>query len=272
MRCLLDPQVRLSVPNPTADAAMTDSLVSIITPAFRAEEVIAQTIASVQAQTHVHWELLVADDCSPDATRSVVADFARQDQRIHLLALDRNGGPAAARNAALARARGRWIAFLDSDDLWLPQKLERCLAIAQATNAALVFTGFRRISSDGTQTGRYIGVPPRLGYTQLLGNTAIATSTVLLDRRQTGDISMQPVYYDDFVCWLGLLKRGLLAQGLDEDLMRYRMGAQSVSRNKKNSALQVWNIYRETEKLGLTASSWYFANYALRGWLKYQRF
>jgi teichuronic acid biosynthesis glycosyltransferase TuaG len=251
---------------------MTDDLVSIITPAYRAAGVIAQTIASVQAQTHTQWELLIADDCSPDDTRQVVAGCCAQDRRIQLITLARNGGPAAARNAALARAQGRWLAFLDSDDLWLPHKLERCIAAARAETAALVFTGFRRISADGAQTGRYIAVPPRIGYTQLLGNTAIATSTVLLDRRQTGDITMQAVYYDDFVCWLALLKRGLVARGLDEDLMRYRVAVQSVSRNKKNSALQVWKIYRETEKLGLPASLWYFAQYAVRGWLKYRRF
>ena len=251
---------------------VTSNLVSIITPAYRSAAVIAQTIASVQAQTHRSWELLVADDCSPDDTRAVVAQFSAHDSRIRLLPLGENGGPAVARNAALIQARGRWIAFLDSDDLWLPEKLERCLAFAQSEKAALVFTGFRRINADGTQTGRYIGVPHTINYAQLLGNTAIATSTVLIDRNQTGDIQMENVYYDDFVCWLSLLKLGLLARGLDEDLMRYRVSAQSVSRNKKNSALQVWKIYRQVEKLGLATSVWHFANYAVRGWLKYRHF
>lgn len=247
-------------------------LVSIITPAYKAVAVIAQTIASVQSQTYTDWELLIADDCSPDDTRDVIARHCARDSRIHMLALKKNGGPAAARNAALARARGRWIAFLDSDDLWLPHKLEHCIALAEREKAALVFTGFRRISADGTQTGRYIGVPRTIHYAQLLGNTVIATSTVLIDRSQTGDLQMQPVYYDDFVCWLDLLKRGLVARGLDEDLMRYRVAAQSVSRDKKNSALQVWKIYREIEKLGRVAAGWHFAQYALRGWIKYRRF
>lgn len=251
---------------------MNGQLVSIIVPAYRAARVIPATIESVLAQTWPHWEMLVADDCSPDDTREVVRAWSARDPRIQLIPLQRNGGPAAARNAALERARGRWIAFLDSDDLWLPTKLERSIAFAQQQQAALVYTGFRRISADGAQVGRYIAVPPRLGYRQLLGNTAIATSTVVIDRAQTGNIRMQSVYYDDFVCWLGIVKRGLTARGLDEDLMRYRVLQQSVSRNKKRSAQEVWKTYRSVEGLGLLPSAWYFANYAARALLKYRGF
>lgn len=250
----------------------TNDLVSIITPAFKAAAVVEQTMASVRAQTHANWEMWVVDDCSPDNTRAVVEAWCQRDPRIHLIALARNGGPAAARNAALAAASGQWLAFLDSDDLWPADKLARSLAHAKASGAALVYTGYRRISADGTTTGRYIAVPPTLTYRQLLGNTAIATSTVLIDRRQTGDIRMASVYYDDFVCWLGLLKRGLSASGLNEDLMRYRVMGQSVSRNKRNSAKQVWRIYRHTEQLNPLQAAWHFLNYAARGWLKYRRF
>lgn len=251
---------------------MTPDLVSIITPAYRAAATVEQTIESVRAQTYPHWELLVADDCSPDHTRDLVATWAARDPRIRLVALEKNGGPAAARNAALERAQGRWIAFLDSDDLWLPQKLERTLAHARAHDAALVFTGFRRISQDGTRTGGYIGVPRTLNYGQLLGNTAIATSTVLLDRQKTGDVRMRKVFYDDFACWLAILRRGLLAHGLDEDLMRYRVMARSVSRNKKRSAQEVWKAYRQVEGLGPIASAWHFARYAINAFRKYRRF
>src|SRR5207237_6415780 len=122
--------------------------------------------------------------------------------RIRLIALERNGGPAAARNAALERASGRWIAFLDSDDMWLPAKLERSLAHAQANRAALVYTAYRRVSHDESRVGELIRVPRTLTYRQLLGNTAIATSTVLIDRTIAGDVRMRRVYYDDFVCWL----------------------------------------------------------------------
>jgi teichuronic acid biosynthesis glycosyltransferase TuaG len=257
---------------PRRRSRVNDSLVSIITPAYRAAQVIPATIESVLAQTWPHWELLIADDCSSDATREVVRKWSARDPRIKLIELERNGGPAAARNAALALARGRWIAFLDSDDLWLPQKLERSIAFATQQGAALVFTGYRRIAADGSHTGRYIGVPAQLSYRQLLGNTAIATSTVLVDRSLTGDIRMQKVYYDDFVCWLGIVQRGLRACGLDEDLMRYRVMQKSVSRNKGRSAREVWKIYRGVLGLGPLAAGWYFANYAGRALLKYRRF
>lgn len=251
---------------------MKDGLVSIIVPAYRAAAYIGRTIESVRAQTYTDWEMLVADDCSPDDTRQIVREWSGRDGRIRLIALERNGGPAAARNAALERAQGRWIAFLDSDDLWLPAKLERSLAHAAAHRAALVFTGFRRITHDESATGAYIAVPRTLDYRQLLGNTAIATSTVLIDRAAAGDIRMQPVYYDDFACWLSILKRGHVAHGLDEDLMRYRVVAKSVSRNKGRSAREVWKTYRGVERLGVAASAWHFARYAANALRKYWRF
>jgi teichuronic acid biosynthesis glycosyltransferase TuaG len=251
----------------------TDDLVSIIMPAYKAEAVIADTIASVQAQTHAEWELLIAEDCGPDRTRSIVRALAASDPRVVLIEPEANGGPAAARNHALARARGRWIAFLDSDDQWLPSKLERQLAFHRSRpGTKITFTGFRRISPDGTQTGAYIPVPRRLTYRQLLGNTAIATSTVLIDREATGPFTMPHTYYDDFACWLALLKPGGEALGLNEDLARYRLTPGSISRDKGNSARKVWEAYREVERLGVLASAWHFLNYSVRAFLKYRRF
>ena len=247
-------------------------LVSIITPAFRAASFIGETIKSVIAQTYPNWEMIIAEDCSPDHTREVIRQWALVEPRVKLVAMECNGGPALARNAALEFAEGRWIAFLDSDDLWLSDKLERVIKHAQAHKAALVFTGFRRIAVDGSATGHYVSVPRTLSYHQLLGNTAIATSTVLLDRNVVGEVRMKKTYYDDFDCWLQILKRGHLAFGLDEDLMRYRVMNQSVSRNKWRSALHTWRAYRELEKLNLPLSLWYFSQYAMRGLIKYRKF
>lgn len=247
-------------------------LVSIITPAYRAAAYVGEAIESAIAQTYSNWEMLIVDDCSPDDTREIVEAWCSRDSRVKLIRQERNGGPAAARNAALNAAQGRWIAFLDSDDLWLPHKLERALAHAQEHQAGFIFTGFRRMTADGRMIGRYVGVPRSLSYRQLLGNTAIATSTVLLDRNVVGDIRMTKTYYDDFDCWLQILKQGHLAFGLDEDLMHYRVMAQSVSRNKRRSAAHVWRAYRDLEKLSLPASLWYFSQYAIRGLLKYKQF
>ncbi|WP_412478017.1 glycosyltransferase family 2 protein [Azonexus sp. IMCC34839] len=244
-------------------------MVSIITPAYRCADVVAETIKSVIAQTYPHWELLIAEDCSPDSTRKVIERWTTVDHRIKLIKLDHNVGPAMARNAALDRAQGRWIAFLDSDDLWLPQKLEQCLEFARMRDAAFVFTGFRRIPLAGGEPGRYISVPATLGYRQLLGNTAIATSTVMLDTACIGRIRMRKTYYDDFDCWLQVVKKGITAHGLDADLMRYRVMEKSVSRNKGKSALKVWRAYRDMEGLSIPLSIWYFIQYAVRGVLKY---
>jgi teichuronic acid biosynthesis glycosyltransferase TuaG len=251
---------------------LSSELVSIITPAFRAARFVGDSIRSAVAQDYPNWEMLIVDDCSPDDTAKRVEEWVERDSRVRLIRQLRNGGPAAARNAALASSSGRFAAFLDSDDYWLPQKLSRQLEFMRTNGAAIAFTSFRRISEDGGQIGRLLTVPERLTYTQLLGNTAIATSTVIIDRSITGPLQMRHVYYDDFVLWLSLLRRGHVAFGMNEDLMRYRVVGKSVSRNKTKSAREVWKTYRKVEELGILRSAWCFLNYSVRGWLKYVRF
>lgn len=250
---------------------MRESLVSIVTPAWRAARFVGDTIRSVQAQDYADWEMFVVDDCSPDDTAAVVDSFAAADSRIRIIRQPENGGPAAARNAAIEAATGRYLAFLDSDDLWLPGKLTRQLEFMRERRAALSFTEFRRIAEDGRSPGKRIRVPDTLGYRELLCNTAIATSTVMVDRPLAGEFRMKRTYYDDFAAWLEILRRGHVAHGLREDLMRYRVVGQSVSRNKGKSAAMVWKTYREIEHLGVLDSAWCFANYAVRGWVKYRR-
>ena len=246
--------------------------VSIVTPAYNAQRYIAETIASVQAQTYRDWEQIVVDDRSGDSTAAAVTALARDDPRVRLIEHERNSGPARTRQTALDAARFRWIAFLDADDAWLPHKLERQLRFMRERGAAFSYTEYRRISADGTRVGRIVRVPARMTYSRLLGDTAIATSTVIVDRAATGPLKMTETYYDDFVLWLGLLKRGFTAHALKEDLMRYRVVAKSVSRNKAVSAIHVWRTYREVERLPLARSLWSFAGYASRALLKYRAF
>lgn len=247
-------------------------LVSIITPAWNAADFIADAITSVQEQSYCDWELLIVDDCSSDDTCKIIESFAEKDGRVRLIRQPRNYGPAAARNSALRQASGRWVAFLDSDDFWLPEKLEKQVAFHADCGGPLSFTAYRRISVDGQSLGHLILVPRWLNYWGLLKNTAIATSTVLIDRECTGDFEMQPTYYDDFVCWLRLLRSGGCAAGLNEDLMRYRVVKGSVSRNKWRSALEVWKTYRGVERLNLFRSMWVFCFYGLNAIRKYRRF
>lgn len=251
---------------------MKSDLVSIITPAYRAAAFVQQAILSAQQQDYATWEMLIVDDCSSDDTCGKVAELAERDPRVRLIRQSSNQGPAAARNVALAAAEGRFAAFLDSDDLWLPGKLSAQLAFMRACEAAISYTGFRRISADGQRVGHFVDVPDTLNYRQLLCNTAMATSTVVVDRVRAGSFDMPNAPYDDFAAWLSILRRGHLAHGLRQDFMRYRVLVGSVSRSKRRSANWVWTTYRKIERLGLVRSGWCFANYAVRGWLKYRRF
>jgi teichuronic acid biosynthesis glycosyltransferase TuaG len=247
-------------------------LVSIITPSWNVERLIGETILSVQAQTLGDWELLIADDCSTDNTTAVIESYAAKDARVKLIRQPRNGGPALARQAAIEQAKGRFIAFLDSDDLWLPAKLERQVAFARQHRAALSFTAFRRINEDGSITGRLIAVPDSLTYDQLLKNTSIATLTALVDRDIAGNFAMKNEGYDDFCLWLSILKLGHVAWGLNEDLARYRVRGVSVSSRRGRAAGWVWHIYRNVERLSLLKSAWCFAHWAARAWLKRRQF
>ena len=246
-------------------------LVSIVTPAYKAAPFVGDAIRSVQGQDYPAWEMLIVDDGSPDATAKVVEGFAAADPRVKLIRQD-NSGPALARQRALDSANGRFIAFLDSDDYWLPGKLSKQLLFMGRGGSAISYTAFRRVNLDGSELGHRIDVPDRLDYRSLLGNTAIATSTAVVDREKTGPLRMRRVYYDDFVLWLELTKRGFVARGLNEDLMRYRVRDKSVSRNKFNSAKQVWHTYRALEQLSLPHAGWCFARYTFNGWRKYRRF
>jgi teichuronic acid biosynthesis glycosyltransferase TuaG len=251
--------------------SMSTPLVSIITPAYNAERFLRETYESVKAQTFKDWEMIVVDDGSKDGTARVASELGKEDSRVRFQT-QKNSGPAAARNLALSMARGRFVSFLDSDDIWLPQKLERQLAFMKAKNAALSFTQYRRFESDPTETGRLIDVPETVNYRQLLSHNVIATLTTMVDREKTGPLHMPTAGYDDFALWLSILKKDFIGYGMKEDLARYRIVPGSVSSKKLRAAKWVWEIYRDHEQLPLPYAAFQFAKYAVKLTIKHSRY
>jgi teichuronic acid biosynthesis glycosyltransferase TuaG len=243
-------------------------LVSIITPAYKAAGYITETIESVQKQTFTDWEMLIIDDCSPDETASVVRKLAEKDPRIRLLKTPVNSGPAETRNIGLRVAQGRYIAFLDSDDIWFETKLEKHLEFMKSRNCVFSYGPYVTATPEGKRL-KEIRVADSVDYTELLRRNIIGTLSVVVDREKTGPFWFIPdpkkELYDDYILWLDILKRGFRAYALQEILAEYRVLPNSVSRNKWKSAQRVWRIYRDIEKLSLPKSIWLFTQYAYLG-------
>lgn len=244
--------------------------VSVIMPAFNSEATIDAAIVSVREQSFSDWELIIIDDRSSDRTREKIASWEFVDERIHAVFLNCNGGAAAARNAGLDMAAGRYMAFLDSDDRWKPEKLENQLAFMKSHHYAFTFTGYEYILADGTANGKKVTAPKQVSYTDMLKNTIVGCLTVMIDRSLTGPFRMPPLRArQDLATWLSLLKKGICAYGLDQCLAEYRIsGKGSVSGNKWKSAGKTWYVYRNVEKLSMLSACWYFCNYAANAVLK----
>lgn len=240
---------------------MESNRVSIITPMYNAKRYIAQTIQSVLAQTYPDWEMIIVDDCSTDDSPAIVQEFARTDQRIRYFRQPENCGIACARNVAIGFAVGKYIAFLDSDDLWKPKKLERQLEFMHGNGAHFCHTACEVIDAEGNLTGQVRHVPETVAYQQLLKGNPIACLTVLIDREYFADIEMPQIPHEDYAAWLNLLKTGETAYGLDEVLAQYRLVGDSASADKRRAAVWNWNIFRHYLKLPLWKSCWCFVGY-----------
>lgn len=250
--------------------AYENDLVSIITPVYNKENYIAQTIDSIRAQTFENWELLLIDDCSTDRSAEIIAEYQQKDARIRYGKLAQNGGAAVARNEALERAKGRFVAFLDADDLWKPEKLEKQLAIMRDRGLGFTYTAIGMIDENGNARKGKRPVRAQVDYRFLLSNTVIACSSVVIDRKVIGDFRMPLVRKgQDFATWLSILRKGHTAYGLDEALVRYRVAPGSISSNKWGALARTWRIYREQEHLPLLPALGYFTRYAFHAVKKY---
>ena len=245
-----------------------DELVSIIVPVYNVEKYIRETIACVAAQTYPNWELLLVEDGSSDGSLAAIESCMeeRGDSRIRLIRQPSNMGAARARNRGVEEARGRYIAYLDADDLWVPRKLEKELRFMEERGAAFAFTGYEFADEQGRGTGKVVHVPETLSYRQALSNTTIFTTTVLFDTGKIGkeELEMPVIKSEDTALWFRVLRKGYTAYGLDENLVRYRRSASTLSANKLEAIRRIWHLYRQAEGLSLLRSAWHFCFWAVR--------
>lgn len=245
-----------------------NELVSIIVPVYNVKKYITATIESVLAQTYTNWELLLIENGSTDGTREFLEQYLQKnpDDRIRYVAMGENAGAAAARNYGMDISFGRFVAFLDSDDLWQREKLEHQVAFMQKKDAAFSFTGYEFADETGTGTGKIVHVPKTLLYKQALQNTTIFTSTVMFDTKKLPkeSLHMPLVKSEDTALWWRILRSGETAYGLQENLVLYRRIANSLSSNKLEALRRIWNLYRKEEKLSIPFSAYNFCLWAWR--------
>ena len=238
--------------------------VSIIVPVYNAANYIEQTIQSVLAQDYENWELLLVENGSTDD--SVAKIRAIDDERIRLIIMDGNAGAANARNEGMRQATGTYVGYIDADDLWRPNKLSCQIVFMQEKGAAFAFTGYEFGDENAAPTGKIVRVPETLSYKQALSNTTIFTSTVLFDTRriEKDKLYMPNIKSEDSALWFQILREGVVAYGLDENLVVYRRPANSLSSNKLEAMRRIWNLYRKQEKLNIFYSMYLFVGWAFR--------
>ena len=244
--------------------------ISIVMPVFNAAAWLAQTVASVQEQTYQDWELIAVDDCSSDESFRMLQSAACADSRIRPVRLSENVGAARTRNEGIRLAEGRYLAFLDSDDLWKKTKLEKELAFLKERQAAFAFTAYEFGDENGVGNGKVVRVPRTLSYREALSRTVIFTTTVMFDLEKIDRelIFMPDVKSEDTATWWRILRAGYTAYGLDENLAVYRRPKNSLSSNKAEAVRRIWRLYRDQEGLSAAGSAYQLFFWALRATLR----
>ncbi|MEI3890800.1 MULTISPECIES: glycosyltransferase family 2 protein [Bacillus] len=242
--------------------------VSIITPSYNSIRFIGETILSVQNQSYENWEMIIVDDASTDQSATKIKEIIEGDSRIRILSLKENVGAAKARNLAIEEARGRYIAFLDSDDIWLPHKLKTQLLFMEEMDVDFSYTSYSLIDENSNELNREVNVPEFMDYHYLAGNTIIGCLTVMLDREKISYIEMPSMQPEDTALWLNLLSEGYEARGIQQVLAKYRIVENSVSRNKIRAAFRYWNLLRKQKPLNSFQTFFYFSKYAYHAYRK----
>ena len=238
-------------------------LVTVVMPVFNGARTLRRSVTSVLDQTFRSLELVVVDDASTDDTVRIAEELAKGDARVRIVRRERSGGPAAARNSGIAGGTGRFLAFCDADDLWLPEKLERQLDLARTSGASLLYCGYHRVSADFAGTGadfvpegRVVHVPTQLTREGLLRRNVIGNLTAVVDLERTGPVTMPDVPgAEDYALWLSILRKGGTAAGIDEPLALYRAAQEdSHSSDRTRAVRAVWQVLRRQESLSVPSA------------------
>lgn len=236
------------------------NLVSIITPSYKSSKFIAKTIESVISQNYRKWEMIIIDDFSPDNANHIIDEYCKKDNRIKLIKLKKNVGPANARNEGIKQATGKYLSFLDSDDIWLPEKLAKQIKFMQDNNLAVTCSSYYTIDEDGNKINTRI-VKKSFSYSDLLKSNNIGNLTGIYDCEKLGKIYMDDVGHEDYTLWLKVMKRVGKTRSIIEPLAEYRILSNSISANKLKVLKWQWNIYRNIIGLDVFSSIYYFTYY-----------
>ena len=242
--------------------------VSIIVPMYNAEKFIRKTIESVLAQTYQNWEMLIMNDVSTDNSLAVVSGYAKKDKRIKIINTEKNVGVVKGRNFLIDLASGKYIAFLDADDYWHNEKLEKQIKFMKEKNASISCTEYTRVKENEEKINDVI-IKEEISYNDMLKNNYLGCLTVIYDAKKIGKRYFKELEKnEDYVLWLEIVKDVSTIYGLKENLAYYRVLDNSRSSNKVKTAKVRWEIYRKIEKLSLLKSLYYFLHYAIRAVLK----
>ena len=242
--------------------------VSIIVPMYNAEKFIGKTIESVLAQTYQNWEMLIMNDVSTDNSLAIVSVYAKKDERIKIVNTEKNVGVVKGRNFLIDLASGKYIAFLDADDYWHNEKLEKQIKFMKEKNASISCTEYTRVKENEEKINDVI-IKEEISYNDMLKNNYLGCLTVIYDAEKMGKRYFKELEKnEDYVLWLEIVKDVNTIYGLKENLAYYRVLDNSRSSNKVKTAKVRWEIYRKIEKLSLLKSIYYFLHYAIRAVLK----
>ncbi|MHC1689247.1 MAG: glycosyltransferase family 2 protein [Bacteroidales bacterium] len=247
-----------------------NDIVSVITPVYNVERFIDRTLGSILKQSYKELEIILIDDCSIDHSAEIIARYTEKYPNIIYHKQEKNQGAAVARNTAMNLAKGRYVAFLDSDDIWCEGKVEKQLTFMKQNDAAITCTALDCIDEDDNPLNSVRNVCEKINYNFLLHNTMIATSTVIIDRNKTGDFQM-PLRRggQDYATWLMLMRNGTICYGLNEVLSHYRVMKKSLSSNKWKSIKQVWQIQTQDENISVIYAAFNVCCFIITAFIKH---